>query len=302
MLLFLVFLALRRLLRVFAGNSSVAALEVENAVLRHQLAVLRRTVKRPPLRRRDRLLLAAAGGLLPRDRWSAFLVSPQTLLRWHRELVRRKWSYRRRWPGRPRLDPALRELVVRLGRENPSWGCIRIQGELRKLGIRVGASTIRSVLRRSGFGPAPRRGGPSWGEFLRAQAQGMLACDFFTVETTWLRTLYVMFFIEHGSRRVRLAGVTANPDGVWMRQQARNLAVEERLHDVRSCCMTETRSSPGRSTRSCGARMCASSRRRCGRRRRTRSPNDGCAASATNAWITSWYSGAVISSRCFATM
>ncbi len=233
MLFFLVHLAMRRLLRVFAGGSAVAALEVENAVLRHQLIVLRRTVKRPPLRRRDRLLLAAAGGLLPRDRWSVFLVSPQTLLRWHRELVRRKWSYRRRWPGRPPLDSAVRELVVRLGRENPSWGCVRIQGELRKLGIRVGATTIRSVLRRSGFGPAPRRGGPSWGEFLRAQARGMLACDFFTVETAWLRTLYVLFFIEHGSRRVRLAGVTANPDGVWMRQQARNLAVEERLHGVR---------------------------------------------------------------------
>jgi transposase InsO family protein len=232
-LLFLVFLAMRRLLRVFAGSSSVAALELENAVLRHQLTVLRRTAKRPPLRRRDRLLLAAAGGLLPRDRWSVFPVSPQTLLRWHRELVRKKWRYRRRSPGRPPLDPAVRELVLRLGRENPRWGCVRIQGELRKLGIRVGATTIRSVLRRSDCGPAPRRGGPSWGEFLRAQAQGMLACDFFTVETAWLRTLYVLFFIEHGSRRVRLAGVTANPDGVWMRQQARNLAVEERLHDVR---------------------------------------------------------------------
>jgi putative transposase len=170
---FFVFLALRRFVRVFAGSSSVAALEVENAVLRHQLAVLRRTMKRPPLRRRDRLLLAAASGLLPRDRWSAFLVSPQTLLRWHRELVRRKWSYRRRSAGRPPLDPAVRALVVRLGRENPRWGCIRIQGELRKLGIRVGATTIRSVLRRSGCGPAPRRGSPSWGEFLRAQAQGI---------------------------------------------------------------------------------------------------------------------------------
>src|SRR6266540_51083 len=224
---------MRRMLRVLAGSSAVAAVEVENAVLRHQLTVLRRSVKRPPLRRRDRLLLAAASGLLPRDRWSVFLVSPQTLLRWHRELVRKNWSYRRRSAGRPPLDPAVTELVVRLGRENPSWGCVRIQGELRKLGIRVGATTIRSVLRRSGFGPAPRRSGPSWGEFLRAQAQGMLACDFFTVETAWLRTLYVMFFIEHGSRRVWLAGVTANPDGVWMGQQARNLTVEERLHDVR---------------------------------------------------------------------
>jgi putative transposase len=123
--------------------------------------------------------------------------------------------------------------VLRFGRENPGWGCVRIQGELRKLGIRVGATTIRSILRRSGVGPAPRRSGPSWGEFLRAQAHAMLACDFFTVETAWLRTLYVLFFIEHGSRRVHLAGVSANPDCVWMRQQARNLAIEERLTNVR---------------------------------------------------------------------
>ena len=132
------YVAVRRLLRVFGGGSSAAALEVENAVLRHQLTVLRRTVKRPPLRRRSRLLLAAASMQLPRERWSVFLVSPQTLLRWHRELVARKWTYRHRSPGRPPLDSALRELVVRLGRENPSWGCVRIQGELRKLGIRVG--------------------------------------------------------------------------------------------------------------------------------------------------------------------
>lgn len=110
---------------------------------------------------------------------------------------------------------------------------MRIQGELRKLGIRVGATTIRSLLRRSGLGPAPRRGGPSWSEFLHAQAQGMWATDFFTVETAWLRTLYVLFFVELGSRRVRLAGVTANPDSAWMRQQARNLAIEDRLENVR---------------------------------------------------------------------
>jgi putative transposase len=204
-LFFAVHLTVRRPLRVIVGSSAVAALEVESAVLRHQLSVLRRTVKRPPLERRDRVLLAAASRLLPRDRWAVFLVSPQTLLRWHRELVRRKWSYWHRSPGRPPLDPAIRGLVVRLGRENPSWGCVRIQGELRKLGVRVGATTIRSVLRRSGLGPAPRGGGPSWAEFLRAQAHGMVACDFFTVETVWLRTLYVLFFIEHGSRRVRLA-------------------------------------------------------------------------------------------------
>ena len=99
--------------------------------------------------------------------------------------------------------------------------------------MRVGATTIRSLLRRAGLGPAPRRGGPSWAEFLRAQAEGIVACDFFTVETMWLRTLYVLFFIEHGTRRVRLAGVTAYPDGIWMRQQARNLAVDEQLENVR---------------------------------------------------------------------
>jgi putative transposase len=162
-----------------------------------------------------------------------FLVSPQTLLRWHRELVRRKWTFRHRAPGRPPLDPAVRELVLRLARENPKWGCVRIQGELRKLGVAEGVTTIRSLLRRSRLGPAPRRGGPSWAEFLRAQAQGIAACDFFTVETVWLRTLYVLFFIEHGTRRVWLAGVTAHPDGTWMRQQARSLAVNERLERAR---------------------------------------------------------------------
>jgi putative transposase len=177
-LFFLVHVVVRRLLRVIVGSSAAAGLEVENAVLRHQLGVLRRTVKRPPLGRRDRVLLAAASRLLPRDRWAVFLVSPQTLLRWHRELVRRKWSYRHRSAGRPPLDPAVRELVVRLARENPRWGCVRIQGELRKLGVLVGATTIRSVLRGSGLGPAPRRDGPSWAEFLRAQAHGIVACDF----------------------------------------------------------------------------------------------------------------------------
>jgi putative transposase len=182
---------------------------------------------------KDRLMLAGASGLVPRERWAVFLASPQTLLRWHRELVRRKWCYGRRSVGRPPLDRKLVELVLRLGRENPRWGCVRIQGELRKLGIRIGATTIRSILRRSGLGPAPRREGLSWAEFLRAQANGIIACDFFTVETAWLRTLYVLFWIELGSRRVHLAGVTANPDCAWMTQQARNLAVEDELSEMR---------------------------------------------------------------------
>ena len=156
MVCFLACLLVRRFARLVAGGGG-AALEVENAVLRHQLRVLRRTTKRPELRRRDRVVLAVASGLLPRQRWSAFVASPQTLLRWQRELVRRKWTYRRRPSGRPPLDAALRELILRLARENPRWGCVRIQGELRKLGLRVGATTIRSILRQSGIGPAPRR-------------------------------------------------------------------------------------------------------------------------------------------------
>src|SRR6266516_4897727 len=233
MLLLLMYLVLGRVLRLAADGPTVAELEVENVVLRHQLAVLGRTVKRPPFRRRDRILLAAASRLLPRDRWGVFLVSPQTLLRWHGELVRRKWSYRRRRLGRPPLDPEVRELMLRVGRENPGRGCVRIQGELSKLGIRVGATTIRAILRAAGVGPSPRRDGPSWSGFLRAQAHGMLASDFFTVETVWLQTLYVLFWIELGSRRVRLAGVTANPDCPWVTQQARNFAAEEELDNVR---------------------------------------------------------------------
>jgi putative transposase len=232
-LLWLVYLVMGRVSRIAAGGSRASVLEVENLVLRHELVVLRRSAKRPVLRRRDRVLLAVASRLLPRDRWSVFVVSPKTLVRWHGELVRRKWTYRRPRVGRPPLDPELRDLVFRLGRENPGWGCVRIQGELRKLGIRVAASTIRTILRAEGIDPAPRRGGPSWSEFLRAQARGIVACDFFTVETVWMRTLYVLFWIEHGSRRVRLAGVTANPDCGWVTQQARNLAVDERFENVR---------------------------------------------------------------------
>jgi putative transposase len=197
----LVYLLLRRLVQLLAGSSNLNS-DVELVVLRHQLKVLRRQVSRPRLRRRDRLFMAAISRTLPRARWSSFVVSPQTLLRWHRDLVRRKWTYRRRAVGgRPPIPDAVRELIVRMGRDNPRWGCIRIRGELAKLGIRVSATKIRSLLRLAGLGPAPRRGGPTWSEFLRAQAQAILAVDFFTVETLLLRTLYVLFTIEVGSRR-----------------------------------------------------------------------------------------------------
>jgi putative transposase len=161
-------------------------------------------------------LPAPASRALSRERWVLFMVTPQTLLRWHRELVRRKWTYRRRGPGRPPLDSQTVDLIIRVGRENPRWGCVRIQGELRNLGIRVGASTIRRILRRAGLGPAPRRTGPTWAEFLRAQGRGVLACDFFTIETVFLKTLYVLFFIELSTRRVHLAGTTSRPDSAWV--------------------------------------------------------------------------------------
>ncbi len=218
-----------RLVAVLTRRGSVSQLQLENAVLRHQVKVLRRTVRRPELRDRDRAFLAAASRVLSREPWGSFMVTPQTLLRWHRQLVRRKWSYHRRCPGRPPLDSETVDLITRLGRENPRWGCVRIQGELHKLGIRVGASSIRRVLRRGGLGPAPRRMGPTWSQFLRAQARGVLACDFLTVETVFLKTLYVLFFIELSTRRVHVAGTTSRPDSAWVTQQARNLSITGNL-------------------------------------------------------------------------
>jgi transposase len=147
------------------------------------------------------------------------IVTPQTLLRWHRELVRRKWAQPLRSPGRPPVNDRLRELVLRMARENPRWGYPWIAGELLKLGLRVSPSTVRRLLLAAGLRPAPRRSGPSWRDFLRQQAASLLACDFFIVETIALRCYYVLFFIELGSRRVHLAGCTTNPTGAWVAQQ-----------------------------------------------------------------------------------
>jgi len=246
MLLSLVYFVLGRLLSAVAPSDRTdLEREAELLVLRHQLKVLSRSGRRPPFRRRDRMLLAAASRLLPRDRWKAFVVTPRTLLRWHRELVRRKWTYRRRGPGRPGLDQETLELIVRMARENPRWGYPRIRGELLKLGIRVSGSAIRAVLRRNGLGPAPRRSGPSWSEFLRTQAHAVLAVDFFCVETAWLRTLYVLFGIELWSRRVHVLGVTRNPDSAWVAQQARTLAVGERLRHMRFAVRDRDAKFPG---------------------------------------------------------
>jgi putative transposase len=200
-----------------------AAKDLEILVLRHQLAVLRRQTPRPRLEPADRALLAAVSRVLPRARWSCFFVKPDTLLRWHRRLVAGAWTYPHRQTGRPPLDTHVQQLIVRLARENPRWGYQRIKGELQRLGVQVSATAIRSTLRRHGLDPAPRRTATTWRAFLRQQAAGIIACDFFTVDTIWLRRLYVLFFIELDTRRVHLAGVTANPNGPWVAQQARNL-------------------------------------------------------------------------------
>jgi putative transposase len=202
------------------------AKEAETVVLRHQVAVLRRQVNRPDLNDADRVLLAALSRLLPRSSWSSFFVTPATLLCWHRRLITRKWIYPRARPGRPPTRKDVREAVLRMARENPGWGYQRISGELAGVGVRVSASTVRDFLKRAGLGPAPRCDGPTWGQFLKAQAEGILACDLFHVDTVALKRIYVLFFIEHATRAVHIAGVTANPTGAWVAQQARNLVMD----------------------------------------------------------------------------
>jgi hypothetical protein len=226
MCLALVYCLVCWLLHLALDRDPVARAEmVELLALRHEVRVLRRQVKRSAWRPPDRLLLAALSRCVPRAKWWRFPVRPETLLRWHRELVRRKWAAfgRRRGPGRPPLAPEVRGLILRLTRENPTWGYVRIRGELLKLGHTVAASTIQRLLRRHRVPPAPGRAGLSWPAFLRTHAPGLLACDFFAVETVRLQTLYVLFFLEVQTRRVFVAGCTAHPTVAWVIQQARNL-------------------------------------------------------------------------------
>jgi len=187
----LCYLVLRRTLQLAALRfRSSEFKEVEIVFLRHQLGVLRRQIARPELEPADRVFLAAASRLLPRTHWRSFAVTPKTLLRWHRRLVARRWTYPGR-PGRPPIGREIRELVLRLARENPRWGYKRIAGELNGLGLAVSATTVRKLLRHAGLGPAGKRGSLSWREFLRTQAQSMIAVDFFTVETVRLQRLYI---------------------------------------------------------------------------------------------------------------
>jgi putative transposase len=200
--------------------------EPEILVLRHELAILRRQAAPPKLTRADRALLAALSRSLPRAAWTSFPVKPDTLLRWHRHLVARRWTYSHTSPGRPPLESSLRALILRLARENPHWGYRRIAGELKGVGISVSATSVRKVLREQGLQPAPERTRSSWRAFLRAQGASVLACDFLTVETAFLQRIYVLFFISLATLRIEYIASSSNPDGRWVAQQARNLVMQ----------------------------------------------------------------------------
>ncbi|MFK4272769.1 integrase core domain-containing protein [Streptomyces milbemycinicus] len=156
----------------------------------------------------------------------ALLVTPRSVLRWHARLVARKWTCPHRRPGRPPTPEALRQLVLRLARENPGWGYRRIHGELLGLGRKVGASTVWEILQKAGIGPAPQRTSQSWPVFLKVQASAIVATDLFHIDTVFLRRWFVLFFIDHGTRRVHIAGVTRHPTGPWITQQARNYLMD----------------------------------------------------------------------------
>lgn len=230
-------LAQRLFCLVILRGRGEASKDVELLVLRKEVEVLRRQINRPSLQPAGRVVLAALSRLLPRHLLDHRIVTAGTVLRWHRQVVRRTWTYAPtgRRPGRPRTVVTVRAAVVRLAKENPEWGSRRIHGELAGLGVTVCPATVWNILKAAGIDPAPRRDGPSWREFCSAQAKTMLACDFAHVDTVFLPRLYVLFVMELGTRRVHLLGITRNPTGPWATRVARNFVatLDERGHAFR---------------------------------------------------------------------
>ena len=296
-LLYLTFCQVVRWLALL--SRSAAAKDAELLVLRHEVAVLRRRVVRPRVDWADRAILAGLARLPARHSWRGLLVQPATLLRWHRSLVRRRWTHPHR-RGRPTVTAQLRRLVLRMAKENPTWGYRRIHGELCRLGYKIGASTVWCILQRAGVDPAPKRSMVSWRQFLRAQANGVLAVDFFTVDTVFLKRLYVLFVIEIATRRVHVLGVTPQPAGEWVTQRPGICSWPLTIVSAGSGCWSAigTLSSPRRSMRCLplkGSGCCAL---RCGRHGRMPTRSDGSAPFGVRCWTGCSSSDADSCSRC----
>ncbi len=228
MLLAVLYSWLQLLLDLVDVRLRVRSPEAELLLLRHQLRVVRRQVNKPQLSTVDRMVMASLSQLVSRAALVGMLVQPETVLGWHSQLVKRRWAAfgRRRGPGRPGLDAELRNLILRMANDNPKWGCVRIRGELLKLGHVISATAIRNLLRRNRIGPTPLRSGLSWKAFLRAQASAIVLTDFFSVDTVFLKRLYVLLYMELATRRVIWFAVTDKPDAAWVTQQARNVCWE----------------------------------------------------------------------------
>jgi len=223
----LVYSLIRVLLDVFATyRGDQAKLQAEVLALRRQVQVLERQIKRAHWTPGDRMVMAALRDRLPQSAWAGLLVKPETVLGWHRKLVRRKWAAYRGRPrrGRPPITAECRDLIIRMAKDNPGWGYCRIRGELLKVGDTVAATTIRSVLAAAGIPPSSRRAHLSWKQFLAAHAQTLVVADFFSVDTIFFKRLYVLIYMHLATRRVLLASCTTEPNEDWVTQQARNLS------------------------------------------------------------------------------